>query len=1148
MRKRPLSPYATCPACCSSHVLLICLLVCFSLGSVAQAELEKVIPLSPNAASISKYGEVPVSYFTGIPNISVPVYHVKSKRLDFPISLSYHAGGNKVEEVPSWVGMGWSLTGAPMISRSVRGIPDEGIDGFFSELTYLYDPETGVETFSPSLSIKQLQDSSYHIYQEGAWWANYLLAVYRNQTDPEADIFHFNLPGKSGKFYWDQVTDEFHTYPWTNIKITYSGNAFQIIDEDGTMYVFPASLRETSTVSGATQGESIPTAWWASKMYDANKTDSIVFTYSLENQVNYLLDGQIKTIFGSCDPSFSGSIATTAAYTLSGISFSNGQVLLTKETTQREDLSGGYALKKVEVFNTSELLIKKVELSYHYRSGSVPSNYSSTLGKRLMLQQVQESGAGGTAGGKYQFIYDTDIEIPHRKSMSQDYWGFFNGRSSNTELTPSVTYMPVSGPPLQVAGADRGVYPDYTQFGILKKIIYPTGGYSEFAYENNIAYNPNLPPAVIQNMASLEFGLSEPGTDLFIDTFEIDVPPHSINAYEGGAVVSSEADYVGVPLNGYADSRALLTVRGLDAGNSSIFYYVSLNNTEFYLPNGRYEIKAAFDQDPPEYENFYFILTWSSLDSADFNTKVGGLRVKSIRSVDGAGKNQYKEYRYTTSFESDTSSGDIFGTPYVVAYDDYWPDVSTYCRRIFAQSTQFTISHSGSFIGYRTVYEKLDSLGTAGLTEYKFTHAKDFTEIEDPFPPAYSMEAFRGQLLQTSHFKRQGNDYIPVSRTYYEYTSKIFDSLSTYCVKVKVLKPGVIQGFNVVSRPWFNWQYYDFAPAWSAVAVKKERLYDQADTNRYVQTVTNYEYDPSHFQLVKTFMTNSKNEVVETKMFYAPDVTLSGSAEDAREEMVQRNMINAVLKQEKKVAGNTVEVLETQFRKYHSAGIVKPELIKVKIGGAAAETRVEFTGYDQHGNLLSQKKTGDVSQAYVWDHNTNLLIAEAVNTTEEHIAYTSFEGDGKGSWTFTGSPVTEANAPTGKKAYDLSNGAVSRSISTSKTYIVTFWATSAKTVSNATLVYTGRTLNGYTFYQYQTNSLAASVQISGSGRIDELRLYPQDARMTTYTYEPLVGVTAQCDLNNNIVYYEYDGLGRLVVIRDLFKNILKKFSYGYHDQ
>ncbi|HLZ88470.1 MAG TPA: hypothetical protein VKQ52_14540, partial [Puia sp.] len=55
--------------------------------------------VSPNAAALGKYGELPVSYYTGIPNINIPLYEIKTGSLDLPISLSYHAGGIKVEEI-----------------------------------------------------------------------------------------------------------------------------------------------------------------------------------------------------------------------------------------------------------------------------------------------------------------------------------------------------------------------------------------------------------------------------------------------------------------------------------------------------------------------------------------------------------------------------------------------------------------------------------------------------------------------------------------------------------------------------------------------------------------------------------------------------------------------------------------------------------------------------------------------------------------------------------------------------------------------------------------------------------------------------------------------------------------------------------------
>lgn len=62
--------------------------------------------------------------------------------------------------------------------------------------------------------------------------------------------------------------------------------------------------------------------------------------------------------------------------------------------------------------------------------------------------------------------------------------------------------------------------------------------------------------------------------------------------------------------------------------------------------------------------------------------------------------------------------------------------------------------------------------------------------------------------------------------------------------------------------------------------------------------------------------------------------------------------------------------------------------------------------------------------------------------------------------------------------------------------------------------------------------------------IDELRLYPANAAMKTYTYNKMIGVSSTCDEHNMIDKYEYDDLGRLILIRDEKGNIVKKINYG----
>eukprot|EP01037_Dinobryon_pediforme_P017337 gene17337-17528_t len=56
---------------------------------------------------------------------------------------------------------------------------------------------------------------------------------------------------------------------------------------------------------------------------------------------------------------------------------------------------------------------------------------------------------------------------------------------------------------------------------------------------------------------------------------------------------------------------------------------------------------------------------------------------------------------------------------------------------------------------------------------------------------------------------------------------------------------------------------------------------------------------------------------------------------------------------------------------------------------------------------------------------------------------------------------------------------------------------------------------------------SSAVNISGTGSIDELRLYPIGSQMTTYTYEPLVGLKSIADTKQQITNYAYDNFQRL---------------------
>lgn len=70
---------------------------------------QQVSPQAPNSAELQKFEDYQVSLFSGVPDITVLFYEIKTANLNVPISIRYQASGLKVTDVSSWVGLGWAL-------------------------------------------------------------------------------------------------------------------------------------------------------------------------------------------------------------------------------------------------------------------------------------------------------------------------------------------------------------------------------------------------------------------------------------------------------------------------------------------------------------------------------------------------------------------------------------------------------------------------------------------------------------------------------------------------------------------------------------------------------------------------------------------------------------------------------------------------------------------------------------------------------------------------------------------------------------------------------------------------------------------------------------------------------------------------------
>jgi YD repeat-containing protein len=209
-----------------------------------------------------------------------------------------------------------------------------------------------------------------------------------------------------------------------------------------------------------------------------------------------------------------------------------------------------------------------------------------------------------------------------------------------------------------------------------------------------------------------------------------------------------------------------------------------------------------------------------------------------------------------------------------------------------------------------------------------------------------------------------------------------------------------------------------------------------------------------------------------------------------------------------------------------------------------------MVAYDNAGNIQTVAKTNDANVTYLWGYNNARPVAQIVNAGLNMVAYSSFESDGKGNWSYAGTPVNTQAAKTGEFYYPLTGGNITRQLPAGK-YKLEYWAKGTVNLSGGTIT-TIRTsspdANGWTLYEKEvvmgaTTTLTVS---GGSGAyVDELRVYPTDAQMTTYTYDPLIGITSVTDPSNFTTYYEYDAFGRLMFVKDKDGYVQKMNEYNY---
>lgn len=444
--------------------------------SLAQSgENTSYLTPSPEASGLAKYAATPVNLYTGTPQIGIPLLELPGRNVTVPIVLSYNASGIKVQDVASWVGLGWSLQAGGMISRVVRGLPDEKTNGYCSA------EKTGNKV--------QMMQECIEKSLKGEW-------------DTEPDLFFFNFMGQTGKFVLN-ADKQAILMPQSNLKISTQWlNDWVITDEAGNRYFFGGSggyEANSSKTEDNTEPFNFISGWYLSKIISANGEDTVRFYYQTDGVIKYPMyrstsleiieaKGSQNNVCdgGNTSKNTGAKNVTVSIYPryLSSIETAQGRIVFQRAKGRLDFEGDGSSLSAVTLYDARGNRIKSLRLHHSYFKSLciVDANCA-----RLRLDSISEvtdcleSPEKEKIQTLQRFSYHLPpaitLDITARYSTEYDHWGYHNGNKTKSRI-PSYIHNGKVYP-----GADKSPDAEKMKVFTLYKIETAAGGYTEFTYE-----------------------------------------------------------------------------------------------------------------------------------------------------------------------------------------------------------------------------------------------------------------------------------------------------------------------------------------------------------------------------------------------------------------------------------------------------------------------------------------------------------------------------------------------------------------------------------------------------------------------------------------------------------------------------------------
>ncbi|PJJ66393.1 hypothetical protein [Chryseobacterium geocarposphaerae] len=1135
-------------------------------------QLPTIIPPSPTVQNFMRYGEIPVDYSTGVPKIEIPIYTIQGRKLSLPISISYHASGIKVYDIPSEVGLGWVLNAGGIITRTMLDAIDEK-----GATNKIYANAAQFLAAVPTIVM-----SGYNTF---CWTypGPHSMEMYLNANPSEdrmSDRYFYKLPnGGSGVFRYNYPqTSTLITLPYRPYNITKTveqnqsnGNVvteFQIIDDQGIIHKFK---RFQDSSYGSSE-------WFLTEMSSPDGQEKIKFSY---NSVQTTPNGMPNDTFiskkdfvigvGGCqvqpsqgDPSTSmgGTGGATNAVILSSIE--SEDIIINFLYANREDFPNLKKLTEVQILpkNNPNTIKKKFIFQQSY-FGTIGYENTNNRDKRLKLDMLNIYGEDAQNSQKYTFDYEQSIMLPAYSSRSYDFWGYFNGSNYNGTAIP-YNFLPVEYQnPVNGTGyggdrkADNGYF---SKACMLKEIKYPAGGRTEFKFErayadgvyrgtNGGGYIGGFRVASItnyskdNNVANIKsYQYSQPKFNI-IDPEFYTYPQWTLDLED------PNGDFV--PCQGTGGCWRYYK-QTIVTSNPIVSHDLTPGMPIAYLDVTEYDGtptnnmgSTEYHYSSPDHISYTDLIRELHTYQEDWGNYEPKLGYKLVKNQIG-NKISEEIFQYSNHFQQEFLTGFNITRTLTNLANNKNIDLTEFgchnCLTLYIQSIRahdtkayqnanlldYTIkrtydqNNQSKYVEERIDYAynqhnlmvkqavRKNSLGDDIFTQYKYPY--DFGTAE-PYQTMLTKNILTPIIEQTVINTTNGKQ-IQKLRTLYD-----------KWVNNSIIEPKLVQAQADSSLPLEDRvRFMSYDQKGNATNLKKENgipityiwgydktlpiamvensnLVSQAGTNNQDKTINSNLFIPmgsTVYELGSFVITEEKNYMIERIYEKIPNdksVMYQVSFENID------NSAGSVLFTDSTPAGGNSHTFTT------ASQLLKPGNYKVKL------VNIGYNGYQ--GSI---------------EHQFNFTIYNTVNIEKAIPFHTSFEEDVE--------YINTTDAKTGNKSHvgQYSVKLPDASLGYDKV-VISYW---------------GKTSAGspWQYVEDIVDVAGQNVQIGQAyNYIDEVRVYPVNSMMTTYTYDPFYKQpTSIMKPNGQTEYYNYDSFGRLkevYIIEDNVKKVIKSNTYHY---